>query len=102
MPQQTYAPSVFNPHEDTPPELTEMKVPAGGIELSSPQQLMVPSVFNPHTGSPALIDVNVPTGGMTALLPQQATVPSGLSPQAENPLTLIEAKFPAGGLSNSL
>jgi hypothetical protein len=50
-------PSVFNPHVNSKPALTEAKVPAGG--LSSPQQAMVLSVFTPHVWyQPALTDLN--------------------------------------------
>jgi hypothetical protein len=72
----------------SPPALTCVKVPAGGVlwpRPFHPQQASVPSVFSPQVWLlPAVTWVKVPAGGVLwppSFRPQQATVPSVLRPQ---------------------
>ena len=87
-PQQVTVPPQRTPQVCSPPALTWVKVPAGGMVSPwslKPQQATVPSPLTPQVWMlPALTSVKVLPGGLawhSLMRPQQTTVPSLMTAQ---------------------
>jgi hypothetical protein len=89
------------------PELTAVKLPAGGLawpELFEPQQASVPLVRTPQLWEPPpLTALKLPAGGVASperLFPQQAGVPSVRTPQlCEPPALTLPATASTGAVA---
>ena len=98
-------PFVLIPQVWSPPALTDVKVPAGGVdwpEPLSPQQATVPSSAPRRCGwPPALTAVKVPAGGVPG---RSRCAPAGeravvLHAAGVEPPALTAVKVPAGGVA---